>query len=273
MTMSPDEFTFFQAWIHKKTGVAFQNDKTYLLESRLSPVLKTHGIAHLAALSHALRNAPDSELAQQVIDVLTTHETMFFRDPKLFDYFRTAILPELGGKRNNQLRIWSSACATGQEPYSIALALHETLPRPADWRIEIVATDISTAALDKARSGEYTPFEVQRGLPPHMVEKHFAPAGRNWKIKDNIRERVRFQIFNLLDQMDHFGTFDAVFCRNVMIYFNEETKKKVLTNLVNRLPQGGYLMVGATETVLGLCPNLKAHPQCPGLYSRFDAAA
>jgi chemotaxis protein methyltransferase CheR len=200
---------------------------------------------------------------------MTTNETLFFRDDRPFKYFKTGLVPDLSKQRETKkiIRIWSAASSTGQEAYSIAITLLETLPNIENWKIEILGTDISDTALTQAKKGEYTQFEIQRGMPIQLLMKYFKQDGQTWKISDKVKSMVRFENFNLLDPMERFGTFDVIFCRNVLIYFDEPLKKRILTNLSRRMTPDGYFFMGGSETVIGLCPDLKINIACPGLYS------
>ena len=267
--MNADDFNFYKKFLYERTGLALTEDKIYLLESRLASVLRKWMFGNLEEMTKALRLTPDRKLVTEVVDAMMTNETLFFRDDRPFKHFRASILPAMLKAREGKkaLRIWSAACSTGQEPYSIAMTLCETLPGIESWRIELVATDISETALSQAMNGTFSQFEIQRGLPIQHVMKYFRQEGQTWKITDKIKSMVKFERFNLLERMDRFGTFDVIFCRNVLIYFDEETKKKVLQGLTRRLAPDGCLFLGGSETVIGLCPELKVNQGCPGLYT------
>lgn len=274
MSMTPDDFTFYKKFLYEKSGLALNEEKVYLLVSRLTPISNKWKFTSLDLLTKALKTAPDPKLVAEVVDAMTTNETLFFRDDRPFKYFKTNLIPEVLKSRiaKKSLRIWSAASSTGQEPYSIAMTLLESIPAPDTWKIEIIGTDISDRALTQARKGEFNQFEVQRGLPIQMTMKYFKQDGAVWKINDKIRNMVRFENFNLLDPMDKFGTFDIIFCRNVLIYFDEQTKKKILQNMVKRLPPDGYIFLGGSETAIGMCPELKIGSGCPGLYTMHNIA-
>jgi len=267
--MNADDFAFFQKFLRDKSGMALGDDKLYLLESRLSPVMRKWMFGNLEEMARALRLTPDKKLVSEVINAMVTNETLFFRDDRPFKHFRTNMLPSLleARKQKKSIRVWSAACSTGQEPYSIAMTALETIPRAEVWNVEILGTDISEHALNQAMKGEYTQFEIQRGLPMQMAMKYFQQQGQGWRVNDKIRSMIRYEAFNLLDRMEKFGSFDVIFCRNVLIYFDEATKKHVLDNLISRLAPDGYLFLGGAESVINICPNLKAHPDCPGLYT------
>lgn len=267
--MNPEDFAYYKKFLYEKSGLSLTEEKTYLLLSRLTPVARKNGFEDLEAMSKSLRIMRDTKLEKQVIDAMMTNETLFFRDDKPFKQLRSAVLPAVIKSREGRksLRIWSAACSTGQEPYSIAMTILETIPKPEEWNITILATDLSDVALAQAMRAEFNQFEIQRGLPTPMVMKYFKQSGNSWKVQDKVRDMVRFENFNLLDKMDRFPTFDIIFCRNVLIYFDEETKKKILDRLQKKLPPDGFLFLGGAETVIGICPDLKIYPACPGLYT------
>jgi chemotaxis protein methyltransferase CheR len=220
-------------------------------------------------LADALKFSANSALAKEVVDAMTINETLFFRDDRPFKHFREKALPEILKSRaaGKSLRFWSAACSTGQEPFSISMSLSEILPKPEEWHVDILATDISERTLSQARTGEYSQFEIQRGLPIQFLIKYFNQDGNIWRINEKLRKMIRFEPFNLLENMDRLGVFDIIFCRNVLIYFDDETKKKILKNIIKRMAPDAYLFLGGSETVIGLCPELKICAECPGLYS------
>jgi chemotaxis protein methyltransferase CheR len=248
-------------------------DKHYLLESRLLPVARRAGLAGLAELVHRLLSDDCEALAAEVVEAMTTNESFFFRDKIPFEHFRDTIIPRLIAARSHRrrIRIWCAAASTGQEPYSLALSIKEMGDRLSGWNVEIIATDISNEALRRARSGIYSQFEVQRGLPIMLLLKHFKQIGENWQIGPDIRAMVQFRALNLISDFAHLGVFDLVFCRNVLIYFDQPTKINVLDRLAQNLDREGYLVLGAAETVVGLSENLKPVPDCRGLYAHCAA--
>lgn len=266
--MNNDDFTFYSKFLMEKAGFSISQDKIYLLESRLTPVIKKWKIASISEIIPVLKAAQNKDLIQDVIDAMMTNETLFFRDDKPFKQFRSSVLPAILKSREKQkkLRIWSAACSTGQEPYSIGMILRETIPNIAEWNIEIFATDLSQTALEQARAGKYSQFEIQRGLPIQMAMKNFVQQGVQWQINDVLRSMVKFETFNLLDPMERLGTFDIVLCRNVLIYFDEKIKKTVLSALSRRMASDGFLFLGGSETIIGLSKDLTPAPDCAGLY-------
>ena len=214
-------------------------------------------------------------MEKAVVEAMTTNETFFFRDRAPFDLFRDVLLPEAMARRAAQrrLRIWCAAASTGQEPYSLAMMLHEAAPRLAGWTVDLVATDLSTEVLEKARAGLYSHFEVQRGLPVQLLIKHFEPVGEQWRIAAPLRQMVDFRPLNLLQPFDGLGSFDIVYCRNVLIYFDAATKGDVLARISASLSPDGAVLLGAAETVIGLTDRLAPNARHRGLYNHAAAPA
>lgn len=267
--MSQDDFQLLSSLLKERSGLALTPDKGYLLESRLGPVAKRHGLAGVPALADLIRRQKPEPLLRDVVEAMTTNESFFFRDVKPFDAFRTQMLPKLLAARagTRALRIWSAAASHGQEPYSLAMLLDEQRAQLDGWRIEIVATDIAENVLQRARSGLYSQFEVQRGLPVRLLAKHFEKEGENWRLSPTIRAMVNFRKFNLLDDLRALGRFDVVFCRNVLIYFDPPTKGRVLGAIARQLAADGFLVLGAAETVLGVTDSLRPWPSEHGVYA------
>jgi chemotaxis protein methyltransferase CheR len=206
---------------------------------------------------------------------MTTNESFFFRDKIPFDHFRDTIIPALvaARERERRIRIWCAAASTGQEPYSLAICLKDMKDKLAGWRIDIIGTDLSTEVLERAKAGVYSQFEVQRGLPIQMLVKHFAQVGELWQIAADIRAMVQYRQLNLLADFSQLGAFDLVFCRNVLIYFDQETKVGVLNRVARATAPDGYLVLGAAETVVGLTDAFKPMPDRRGLYAPNPAGA
>jgi chemotaxis protein methyltransferase CheR len=267
------DFDVYKDLLKEKSGLVITTDKTYLLESRLSPIVKKWGYASLDALTVNLQAAPNAELVNDVVEAMTTNETSFFRDTRPFDQFKAAILPTMLERRAAQrrIRIWCAACSSGQEPYSLIMILEELKAKLAGWRIDILATDISNDILNQAKQGVYTQFEVQRGLPITMLMGHFVQNGDKWHLSDAIKNRVTFQRFNLLDSMATLGRFDIVFCRNVLIYFDEATKRQILERMAKQMEPDSFLLLGGAETVLGITDAFALLPQQRGLYALKDS--
>jgi chemotaxis protein methyltransferase CheR len=251
-----------------RSGLVVGPDKLYLLETRLAPIIKRENFRDLSELSTKLR--PGSTLERDVVEAMTTNESLFFRDTKPFESIRKTVLPRLHAARpaGAPLRIWSAAASTGQEAYSIAMVVAELAPAMPGRRVEIVGTDIAREPLERARAGLYSQFEIQRGLPMQMLVKHFVKEDGQWRIKQALRDAVSFREWNLLSDLKPLGSFDIVFCRNVLIYFDPPTKRRVLDALAKQMPADGVLFLGGAETVLGLTEAFKPVPGENGTYMR-----
>jgi len=269
-----DWFTQFRTFIQKTTGVVVHEGQEYLVESRLSPILRTSGFVSTEDLVKQVLRRRDPKLIELVADAMMTSETFFFRDRQPFELFRTVMLPRLvAAKRDERrIRIWSAACATGQEPYSLAMILDEEARRLAGWQIEIVATDLSASALETARVGIYNQFEVQRGLPISMLLRYFHRDNDKWRVVEHIRSRVRFQQLNLLHSFNQLGAFDIVFCRNVLMYFSPETRRSVVARVARAMQPDGMLVLGATEFLPGGEPLFQPLPEHPSLLLKRPVA-
>lgn len=271
--MKPGEFEYLANFLKGRSGLILNTDKMYLVESRLLPVARRRNLPGLSELIQELRLGRDQKLTQDVMEAMTTNETFFFRDKTPYDTLRNELIPSFLKTRSvKQLRIWSAAASTGQEPYSIAMILKEMSAVLQGWRTEIVGTDISREVLEKSRAGMYSQFEVQRGLPIQMLVKYFKQIGEMWQVDSSIRAMVQFKEGNLLANFDGLCSFDVIFCRNVLIYFDQETKKDVLERMAKLLPDDGVLILGAAETVLGLTDSLKAVKGMRGVYSKNSEA-
>jgi chemotaxis protein methyltransferase CheR len=266
--MSPVDYEYLRKWLKERSGLVLSADKQYLIESRLLPVARSAGFANLGDLVRALMLGNAEALARAVVEAMMTHESFFFRDKLPFDHFRQTIMPALIAARSNTrtIRIWCAAASTGQEPYSLAMCMREMEQKIAGWRIELLATDLGNDVLEKARQGLYSQFEVQRGLPIQLLIKHFTQVGELWQIGPDIRSMVKYQQLNLLADFAKLGRFDLILCRNVLIYFDTETKISVLNRLARSTASDGYLMLGAAETVVGLTNSFKVVPDKRGLY-------
>ena len=267
--MTPLDYDFFRKLLKERSGLVLSADKQYLVESRLLPLARRAGLAGPSELAQVLKGAGAEAQIVEVVEAMTTNESFFFRDKIPFDHFREQIMPALlaarAGQRN--IRIWCAAASTGQEPYTLAMCLKEMAPRVAGWRIEIIATDLSTEVLEKAKAGIYSQFEVQRGLPIQLLVKYFSQVGENWQIAPELRAMVQYKPLNLLHNFSHLGQFDIIFCRNVLIYFDQETKIDVFDRLAKVLAPDGYLVLGAAETVVGLTDSFKPLTDQRGVYA------
>lgn len=270
--MTPADFTFVANLVRENSGLVLSADKTYLVESRLSPIARRDGFPSIDELITAIRVRRDARLIDAVVDAMTTNETFFFRDKTPFDIFETSVLPDLiARKRGGTIRIWCAAASTGQEPYSLAMIADAFGPRMGGCKLEILGTDISERCLDKAKAGVFTQFEVQRGLPVQMLVKNFKKDGEAWKIDDRLKTNIRFRPMNLLDDFRGLGKFDVIFCRNVLIYFDAVTKKSVLERMSSQVEGPGFLFLGAAETVLGVTDTFRPVQSHRGLYVQDPA--
>ena len=270
--MNQSDFDFISALLKQTSGLVLTPEKAYLLESRLMPVARKFGFDSLDDLVASVRNDRTKDLVDEITDAMTTNESLFFRDGKPFDQFKNFVMPAMLKARaaTRTIRIWSAASSSGQEPYSIAMCLKDMAPELAGWNIEIVATDISSEMLVRAREGRYTQFEVQRGLPIATLIKYFRQDGENWRIDPEIRSMVNYRPFNLLDHPRPLGQFDVVFCRNVLIYFDQQTKAEVLERITHVLAHDGMLFLGAAETVLGITERFTPLQNHRGIYAMTD---
>lgn len=249
----PDNYKFLQDYIYRESGIVIDRDKHYLLEARLLPIAKKQQVDTINDLCRLLKATQSTgDLRKQVVEAMTTHETLFFRDLPQYEALKKAVLPPLIEQRRGtkKLSFWSAASSSGQEAYSLALMLLDM--GLGDWNIRIVGTDLSDQILDRARQGRYMQIEVNRGLPVGYLVKYFTRQGLEWQLKDEVRKMVTFQRFDLRTSMRTMGPFDVVFCRNVLIYFDQETKKKILEELSGTLYNGGHLLLGGAETTLSL---------------------
>ena len=273
--MKTEDFELLSDMLRDRSGLVLSKDKVYLLESRLTPLARQRGLESLDDLVKELRTRRDEKLMHDVTEAMTTNESFFFRDNTPFNLFRDTVLPELlkSNAATRKIRIWCAAASTGQEPYSLAMILSEAKAALRDWRVEILATDLSQQVLEKAKAGVYSQFEVQRGLPIQMLVKYFKEEGEMWRIDAALRAMVQFRTFNLLDDFRSLGQFDVIYCRNVLIYFDQKTKGEVLDRMSSVLSSQGSLFLGAAETVLGICDRLKPVPGHRGLYRPSEPPA
>jgi chemotaxis protein methyltransferase CheR len=265
--VTPLDFEYLRKFLKDRSGLDLAVDKQYLVESRLIPLARKAGLSGIGDLVQRMKSGAEA-LIVDVVEAMTTNETFFFRDKTPFDHLRETMIPALLQARaaRRSLRIWCAAGSTGQEPYSIAMCLKECGPAVAGWRTEIIATDLSNEVLEKSKAGLYSQFEVQRGLPIQLLIKYFKQVGELWQINADIRAMVQHRQLNLLQDFSHLGTFDIIFCRNVLIYFDQETKVSIFLRLAKRMETDGFLALGAAETVVGLTDAFKPHPDKRGLY-------
>jgi chemotaxis protein methyltransferase CheR len=265
--VTPLDYEYLRKILKDHSGLDLSADKQYLIESRLIPLARKCGLAGIGDLVQKMKGGSAAHVSQ-VVEAMTTNETFFFRDKVPFEHFRDTIMPEILKARagRKSLRIWCAAGSTGQEPYSLAMCLKEMSAATAGFRIEIIATDLSQEVLEKSRAGIYSQFEVQRGLPIQMLVKYFKQTGELWQISPEIRAMVQHRQLNLLHDFSGLGVFDVVFCRNVLIYFDQDTKINIFNRLARSLEADGFLVLGAAETVVGLADSFKPHPDRRGLY-------
>jgi chemotaxis protein methyltransferase CheR len=265
--VTPQDYEYLRKILKERSGLDLSADKQYLVESRLVPLARKAGLPGIPELVVKMKSGADA-LTSDVVEAMTTNETFFFRDKIPFDHLRDTILPALMQTRANRklIRIWSAASSTGQEPYSIAMCLKEKAAQFAGWRFEIVATDLSQEVLEKSKAGIYSQFEVQRGLPIQLLVKHFAQTGELWQINAEIRGMVQHRPLNLLGDFSHLGKFDVIFCRNVLIYFDHETKISIFERMSKVIEPDGMLMLGAAESVVGITDAFRPYPDRRGLY-------
>jgi chemotaxis protein methyltransferase CheR len=255
------ELDYVRNLAREKAAIIIEAAKDYLIESRLEPVAKREGFRSTHEFIRSMReNRGPERLYDAAIDALTTNETLFFRDHHPFDALRQVVLPELIAARAKyrKLRIWSAACSTGQEPFSIAMLIADKFPGLAGWDVRIVATDLSDTVLEQARAGTFSRFEVNRGLPAPMLVKFFRENGQRWVIGDDIRRKIEFRKLNLAEEWPILPNFDLIFLRNVMIYFDLKTKRQILSRVRRVLAPDGYLALGSSETPLTITSDLKS---------------
>jgi chemotaxis protein methyltransferase CheR len=267
--VKPQDFEYLQRTLKERSGIVLSPDKAYLVDSRLTPVARKRSLGTLDDLVAAMRKG-DTALLTEVTDAMTTNESLFFRDFKPFEGMRDAILPALVAAKKAagkpKVRIWCAACSSGQEPYSIALLIRENAAKVQGIQFEIVATDLSTEMVARAVEGVYSQFEVQRGLPIQMLIKYFKQQGDRWQLDESVRRMVQFKRFNLLDAYRPLGVFDIVFCRNVLIYFDQPTKTDILNRIAEVMTNQGVLFLGGAESVLGISNAFKPYSGLRGAY-------
>ena len=274
--MKPEDFDLFSTLVRQRSGLVLTKEKAYLLESRLLSVVRKYNLRSLEELADVVRNKREEAVSRDITEAMTTNESFFFRDTKPFALFQKLLLPQLLTARaaTKRIRIWSAASSSGQEAYSLAMICAEEAAKLQGWKIEIVGTDLSREMVERAKSGIYTQFEVQRGLPITHLMKYFTQqTGDKWQIKENLRAMVQFREGNLLQDFSSLGNFDIVYCRNVLIYFDAATKGKVLQSIAAMMPPDGTLLLGGAETVLGICDKFKPMNNEHGLYVLAGAPA
>jgi len=271
--LKPADLDFVRKLVKDKAGISLSEDKGYLVNSRLLPIARKHELETIEQLVARLKATGDDRITMEVVEAMTTNETSFFRDIKPFDNLRDEIIPHIiKNSKDKKLRIWCAACSSGQEPYSVAITLLENQGLLTEYEIEIIATDLNSEVLRKAETGEYSQFEVQRGLPITHLMKYFTQEkekGEKWKANDQLKNMVKFSHVNLMEDHGDMGEFDIIFCRNVLIYFEVSDKKNILTNLSKHLKPHGTLILGSSETVNDLSDKLSQFrgEGAPGIFS------
>ena len=277
MTPSADEISRLCQLVNELSGIQWDATKGYLIETRLVPLLKAFGFANFRQLVEGVRRGHNPDLRRAFIDAITTRETLFFRDETPFQALREKLLPEIiAAKRrpgqSRRLRLWSAACSSGQEPYSLAIQLLEHFPALAAWDVRIFATDISRDILQRAASGSYSQLEVNRGLPASLLVKYFERRGLSWVVKDAVRRLVQFEELNLIRPWRGVSPSDIVFMRNVLIYFDVPTKKEILGRIRQVMRPDGYLFLGSAETTMNIDPTFTRVPLGQSSAYRIGAA-
>jgi chemotaxis protein methyltransferase CheR len=260
--INPNEIKIISKYIYDISGIFLDEKKAYLIETRLKMIIEYEGVSSYQELYKRAISDSSKNLERKIIDAVTTNETLFFRDKSPFEMFKHKVMPDLIDKRTAQasglmpinIRIWSTACSTGQEIYSLAIILKELLHDPNKYRIKLLGTDISDEAIAKASYGKYNKFEIERGLDKERLQRYFIPNGTLWKVRDDIRAMAVFQKRNLMQSFTGIGQFDVIFCRNVAIYFSNEDRKKLFEKIASVLAPDGYLIIGSTESLTGICP-------------------
>lgn len=272
--ISESEFTYIRNFIHEQAAIVLEPGKAYLVESRLQPVAQRYGFGSISEMIANMRVQPMDGVHWSVVEAMTTHETYFFRDVYPFELLKRSILPNLIKRRaaERQLNLWCGAASSGQEPYSVLMILREHFPRLSNWKIDFIATDISKRMLERCREGCYSQLEVNRGLAAPLLIKYFRKAGAEWQIKEELRRMIDFRELNLAQPWPALPAADIVLMRNVLIYFNTETKRGVLWKIRKILKPDGYLLLGAAETTLGIDESFKRVAVDEGCYYQLDGA-
>jgi chemotaxis protein methyltransferase CheR len=276
VAITREEMPAWSRYIQEICGISLDDSKRYLVETRLAALLSDVGVTSFAELFYKVRADSTSKLRARVIEAITTNETSFFRDAAPFDLLRHKLVPELVDRRNGYgtripIRIWSAACSTGQEAYSIAMVLKELLGDLTRYDIRILGTDISNKVVAQASYGEYTRMELERGMSQEMLTRHFKASGERWRVRDEIRSLASFRTMNLLEPFSFPNPFDVILCRNVAIYFTEPDKIRLFRNLTRCLARDGALIVGSTESISGICPELEPKRYLRGVFYQWKA--
>jgi chemotaxis protein methyltransferase CheR len=263
--ITKDEFKVIAKYVSDISGIYLDDSKTYLVETRLSRIIEEIGCATYSELYYKAKSDPTKTIERRIIDAISTNETLFFRDSSPFELLQHKILPEIIDRKTSgaskllkpNIRIWSAACSTGQEVYSIAIIIKELIHNPQNYNFKILATDISNEAIAQASYGQYNQFEIERGLPKDKMQKYFSSNGNHWRIKDEIRAMVTFKRHHLMEPLNGLGKFDIIFCRNVAIYFTQEDRTRLFDKIADILETDGYLIIGSSEYLTGISTKFK----------------
>ena len=276
--IKPEEIKILSNYIYNVSGISIDASKAYLLETRFGKLLEEEGCKSYSDFYHKAKSDLKKVLEQKIINAITTNETLFFRDNGPFELLKFKVLPDLidarsgnGGRPGGaNLKIWSSACSTGQEVYSVAIIIKELLGNNTKTNVNLMGTDLSNAAITQASTGTYNKFEIERGLPREKLQRYFTPAGGNWKVKDEIRAMATFKRMNLMQPFVGLGKFDIIFCRNVAIYFTLPDRKKLFNKIADSLQPDGYLIIGSTESLTGVCPRFVPKRHLRSIYYQLS---
>lgn len=276
--IKPDEIKILSSYIYNVSGISIDASKAYLLETRFGKLLEEEGCKSYSEFYHKAKSGTNKVLEAKIINAITTNETLFFRDNGPFDLLKFKILPDLidarGGDQKrpgvSNLKIWSAACSTGQEIFSVAIVIKELLGSNSPQKFTLLGTDLSDAAVAQASAGAYNKFEIERGLPREKLQRYFTPSGGNWKIKDEIRAMASFRRMNLMQPFVGLGKFDIVLCRNVAIYFTLADRKKLFNKIADILQPDGYLIIGSTESLTGVCPRFVPKRHLRSIYYQLS---
>lgn len=277
VSITREEMNVWSRYVHEISGISLDDSKRYLIETRLGGLLSEFHVDNFSELFSKIGADSTNTLRRKVVEAITTNETSFFRDTAPFDLLRNKLIPDLIDRRNRAgtnrvpIRIWSAACSTGQEAYSTGMVFKELLGELSRYDIRIMGSDISNSVVAQASYGEYSRLELERGLPREMLMRHFLTSGEKWRVRDEIRALATFRTMNLLEPFAFPAPFDIIFCRNVAIYFNEADKTRLFRNLIRCMAKDGCLIVGATESIAGLCPDLEAKRYLRAVFYQLKA--
>lgn len=273
LKISPAELKTIAQYIYDISGIFLDESKSYLFETRLSSIAEELGCTSYKDLHAKAKGDPGKAVERRIIDAISTNETLFFRDKGPFELLQHKLLPEIIDRRTSAsptlktpIKIWSAAASTGQELYSIAIVLKELIPNLSRYNIHLLGTDISDTAISQASYGKYNKFEIDRGLPHNQLQRYFTLFGDSWKIKDEIRAMVNFKKLNLMLPFSSLGKFDIIFCRNVAIYFTLQDRKKLFNKIADSLTDDGYLVIGSTESLTGVCPRFTPYKHLKSIF-------